>query len=316
MSQPTLKTVKRLFAISGNRCAFQRCLIPLVTATGTVFGEICHIKAHSPDGPRYDPTQSDEERNGFDNLILLCAIHHKLIDDQPQEFTVDIIKKMKAEHQMANAEMEGGEREASVLLTNSGFSGSIVQSSGAGGVNVAVTGGSVIVNTGHSASSKNWSLGEDRRSDAMDRLWSAVLALRDSIPPAIKQADIYTEGEYAKYMSSDKMTYLIEKLNEDGLNGNLLDNEILNIERYRPFIGEVLWNRFSSFRTFIARVCLITAGRIGNGSPWYKDQATVNLLSNVIGSERVTEALNREAGKFHWVLQCFVSTLASQIGKS
>lgn len=42
--QPTTKTIKCLFAASGNRCAFPGCDRPLVT------GEICHIRARSPGG--------------------------------------------------------------------------------------------------------------------------------------------------------------------------------------------------------------------------------------------------------------------------
>jgi hypothetical protein len=64
-----------------NRCAFPGCTTPIVmTDTGTLVAEVCHIRAQSEKGPRYDPSQSDEERHGFDNLVLMCRVHHKVID--------------------------------------------------------------------------------------------------------------------------------------------------------------------------------------------------------------------------------------------
>lgn len=55
LTQPRLKTVKRLFAVSNNCCAFRGCDRRLVDAGGVVVGEICHIKG-KPGGPRFDAT--------------------------------------------------------------------------------------------------------------------------------------------------------------------------------------------------------------------------------------------------------------------
>lgn len=58
--------VKRVFARSGNRCAFPGCTMPLVGGE-TALGEICHIAAASAQGPRYDAAHTDEQRNGIGN---------------------------------------------------------------------------------------------------------------------------------------------------------------------------------------------------------------------------------------------------------
>ena len=100
MAQPSSKTVKRLFAVSGNRCAFPDCEATLVDEqSGVVTAEICHIKARSPKGPRYDPSQSDEQRHGYDNLILMCGDHNKVIDDDAKAYTVARLHRIKAEHE-------------------------------------------------------------------------------------------------------------------------------------------------------------------------------------------------------------------------
>jgi hypothetical protein len=95
----TEQVLKRLFALSRNRCAYPDCTTAIVQQSGTLTGDICHIKAQSPGGPRYDATQTAEERHGFDNLILLCKVHHAIVDDQPKTFKFELLKEMKEMHE-------------------------------------------------------------------------------------------------------------------------------------------------------------------------------------------------------------------------
>jgi hypothetical protein len=99
MREPSQATIKRLFALSNNNCAFPGCILPIISETGTITGRICHIKAKSPLGPRYDSNQSDEDRNTASNLILLCAHHHDIIDKEPKKFTAEILYDMKITHE-------------------------------------------------------------------------------------------------------------------------------------------------------------------------------------------------------------------------
>lgn len=102
LKNPRTKTVKRLFALSQNQCAFSKCTESLVTSEGKVTGKICHINARNERGPRYDSSQSDEERHGFENLILLCPRHHDIIDDDEKSYTVKRLLEMKKEHENAS----------------------------------------------------------------------------------------------------------------------------------------------------------------------------------------------------------------------
>lgn len=93
--EPSLSTVKRLFALSQNRCPFPNCDIPLVEDSGTIMGVVCHINARSRGGPRYDPQQAEQERHSFPNLILLCVRHSKLIDSEPNRYTAEWLAEIK-----------------------------------------------------------------------------------------------------------------------------------------------------------------------------------------------------------------------------
>jgi len=67
----------------------------MVTETGQVIGEICHITASKGKGPRYDSRLTREDRDAFPNLILLCPTHHKIVDDDIARYTPDMLRELK-----------------------------------------------------------------------------------------------------------------------------------------------------------------------------------------------------------------------------
>jgi len=95
VKEPSLPIIKKLFALSGNNCAFPGCQIPLIEDSGTVTGKICHIKAKNKNGPRYDENQTYEERNAYENLVLLCGRHHDIIDKEFKIYDAPTLLEMK-----------------------------------------------------------------------------------------------------------------------------------------------------------------------------------------------------------------------------
>jgi hypothetical protein len=96
--KPSEQTIKKLFALSGNFCAFPGCDQKIFDEQGNLIGEICHIEAANPDGERYNFAQSDQERASFENLIVLCANHHK-VTNNVSIYTVASLKTMKTSHE-------------------------------------------------------------------------------------------------------------------------------------------------------------------------------------------------------------------------
>jgi hypothetical protein len=96
----TEKTLRIVWTEAGGKCCICRVLV-LTPGTETddpsVFGELAHIVARNPGGPRaggLDPDQLDSHGN----LMLLCNKHHKQVDDQPTHFTVEKMHQIKREH--------------------------------------------------------------------------------------------------------------------------------------------------------------------------------------------------------------------------
>lgn len=93
-------TIKRLFSLSGNKCAFPGCEINFTNPDNTFnFSNICHIESAEKGGQRYNSEMSDKERADYNNLILLCPNHHKETDDE-SIYTVSKLKKIKKEHEL------------------------------------------------------------------------------------------------------------------------------------------------------------------------------------------------------------------------
>src|ERR1700734_4125683 len=109
-SGPSISTIKRLFALSGNQCAFPKC-DALLTVRESLVGEICHIRGKKPGSARYASSENLDENHDFDNLILLCPLHHKVIDDDEQAYTVERLKLMKGEHEARAARIPDDEAE-------------------------------------------------------------------------------------------------------------------------------------------------------------------------------------------------------------
>ncbi len=99
ISEPELKI---LFAKSHNQCAFPKCFNPVIAEENDEqkpLAEMAHMIAFNKQGPRSDPSISKIELNKAKNLILFCPTHHTLIDKFPNKFTIDVLKKMKDDHE-------------------------------------------------------------------------------------------------------------------------------------------------------------------------------------------------------------------------
>jgi len=70
-----------------------------VAAGGIVVGENCHIVAEKVDGPRGGYPVPEADRNRYPNLILLCNIHHKIVDTDVISWPVEKLHQIKNDHE-------------------------------------------------------------------------------------------------------------------------------------------------------------------------------------------------------------------------
>ncbi|WP_258574915.1 HNH endonuclease signature motif containing protein [Streptomyces shenzhenensis] len=103
----SLPSRRILWCRSGGCCAICRSELVIPSKTGkddpSVVAEEAHIVAQSPQGPRGDANYPGDVDH-HENLILLCRIHHKMIDDQVNEWTIGKLRGTKSSHEAWVAE--------------------------------------------------------------------------------------------------------------------------------------------------------------------------------------------------------------------
>lgn len=95
---PRVDTVRRLYLLSGNLCAFPNCNQLMYDENGNFVGKICHIEAAMPGGERFNPNMTNEERRKFENLVLMCEQHH-IETNKVHEYPVVKMKEIKKNHE-------------------------------------------------------------------------------------------------------------------------------------------------------------------------------------------------------------------------
>lgn len=97
------KTRKIIWGRSGNRCAICRKELVINANNAdeeSIIGEECHIISGQENGPRYDASFPTDQLDEPENLILLCRVHHKIVDDQCETYTVEYLQKIKQKHEL------------------------------------------------------------------------------------------------------------------------------------------------------------------------------------------------------------------------
>jgi hypothetical protein len=97
------RTRKLLWGKAGNRCSICNHLLSEpgdVETSEAPIGEEAHIISSKPRGPRYAPLPG-EKRDSYDNLILVCPNHHRVIDDKDQAagWSVERLQVVKTQHE-------------------------------------------------------------------------------------------------------------------------------------------------------------------------------------------------------------------------
>jgi hypothetical protein len=102
-----------LFALGKGTCYFKGCkktVVEEVEGQQQIAVEIAHIKGANEGSARYDPEMTDEERAAFNNLVLMCTPHHKLIDGPNREkYRAELLQEWKKDHEpeISSASGEG-----------------------------------------------------------------------------------------------------------------------------------------------------------------------------------------------------------------
>ena len=127
---PSRTTVCKLWLVAGGRCQFPGCNCNLmqddITWRQINYANVAHIVASSPDGPR-GSEESYYLSDKLENLMLLCPTHHKVVDKDVTQYTVERLKEIKRLQEQNVQELLEGMNypESEIVVLESSIKGEI-----------------------------------------------------------------------------------------------------------------------------------------------------------------------------------------------
>ena len=103
--------------------------------------------------------------------------------------------------------------------------------------------------------SSSQSLLQNRRVEAVDRLWKAVLALKAYYSPVTFFFTIALPNEYKTALANSTIFEGLRKIDDNYIVN--YPEEVSNLEDCRPYLGENLWLHFFVYRAFLGRIAVL-----------------------------------------------------------
>lgn len=129
----SIKDKTQLYVYAGGRCEFDGCnkylLRHPLTHKEINLGQMAHIVAFSEAGPRGNIKDRPADINNSDNLMLMCHQCHKLIDDNPDEYSRETLINYKKAHEERIFWLTSAapNRQTSVVILKSKIGGQTVK---------------------------------------------------------------------------------------------------------------------------------------------------------------------------------------------
>lgn len=96
------RDIHRLIAESAGVCNYPGCVEKLIyqyeDGSFVKLVEFAHIIGESSEGPRGIPKKSELLAQDPENIILLCVKHHRIVDNNTEQYPVKKLKQMKKDH--------------------------------------------------------------------------------------------------------------------------------------------------------------------------------------------------------------------------
>jgi hypothetical protein len=271
-TEPGITDIKRLFAHSGNRCAFPKCTMP-VFLDGILVGKVCHIKGAKLGSARYDEHQSDEERHAYENLIVMCGVHHDVIDSDDVSYTVQRLHQIKEQHGRGATPLSDAQASQITQI--------YIQT-----VNVQKD-----IDPSRST----------RELQAVERIWNMMVNLRNEFGDVIFIDTVLVPAELDAFFGErdshplfdtiahyrDQMC-IMHKVNKAGTEG---------APRERPFIDQRLYALYSALYGLLARSAMLLCLSFKRRKyySWRDDDLTVMHIRSVLPSATIDALKARDA---------------------
>jgi hypothetical protein len=142
----------------------------------------------------------------------------------------------------------------------------------------------------HSASAQ-------KRVEAVDRLWLAVIALNRWFPAGIFLLDVVTDEEYPRARLHPNTVGAVAGITKLTLTKGM--EPAHSADEVRPYVPPTLWFRYFAYRAFLGRIALRAIEEKTRLEPWSRDRATCDLLKSVLAPADYDRIMALPIGKLH-----------------
>lgn len=105
------------------------------------------------------------------------------------------------------------------------------------------------------------SLLQERRIEAVDKLWKAILAMKQHYSPVTFFFTILLPHEYKEALKNSEIFEGLRKIDDAYITN--YPSEVEELEKFRPYLGETLWLYFFIYRAILGRLAILVK--------WLKD---------------------------------------------
>lgn len=155
-----------------------------------------------------------------------------------------------------------------------------------------------------------------RKLEAVDAMWSVILATRASMPSSVSYMDILTTDEYRSVMDTPSFREQSQDLNNDVVM-QFGATAFGDLEKHRPFTGEYTWALFTTYHSLLMRLVLLIF--LGKSDPekmnWHKDTVVRRLIASGLGAAGLAEFDTMPVMRIGWMRDKFERLILQAMNK-
>lgn len=153
----------------------------------------------------------------------------------------------------------------------------------------------------HSATAEGQKAAIEARMRSFDRIWKAMLALKNNTGNITIFLDILTVEEYKTLKNHKDFVAIVGNLDNVKIQKMVPDP---TIEEARPYVGEEVWSHFFVYQAFNIRLIMLAWLSTSSDEDkinWHRDTATRGLLAATLTPDEIARLDALQIGKIDYV---------------
>jgi len=161
-----------------------------------------------------------------------------------------------------------------------------------------------------SSISSSQTLLQERRVNAVDKMWKCITELRDYFSPAVFFFSIIYPDEYSSALTNSTIEAGVLKITEQ-----YIANYPTDLENSRPYLGETLWLQFFIYRALLSRLAILVNWlKEGKEIPdWREDNGIQQHVKTILNDDEYRFLMSASPTNVQFVLNAIESKMLEEM---